>query len=110
MTRVSELIYRGLLVALLALAPLLAHAQSWKPEKPVELIVGTTPGGGAVGLAFMANHKDDAHYLQIVVQSLLSNPIAGRSKLTYTDFSPVAIFAVEYADVKALLVEMGLAK
>lgn len=108
---VSELIYRGLLVALLALAPLLAHAQSWKPEKPVDLIVGNKPGGGgAVGLAFMANHKDDAHYLQIVVQSLLSNPIAGRSKLTYTDFSPVAIFAVEYADVKALLVEMGLAK
>ncbi len=114
--------------ALAVLLSLPAHAQNWKPEKPVELIIGTTPGGpqdrhgrlmqrifqerklfeqtssvsnkpgggGAVGLAFMANHKGDAHYLQIVAQSLLSNHIAGRSKLTYTDFSPVAIFAVEY--------------
>ena len=116
--------------ALLAtgLAPLPGRAQTWAPEKPVDIIVGTTPGGpqdrqgrliqrifqerklfappssvsnrpgggGAVGLAFMANHKGDAHYLQVVAQSLISNHVAGRSKLTYTDFSPVAIFAVEY--------------
>ncbi len=105
-----------------------SHAQSWKPEKPVEIIIGTTPGGpqdrqgrliqrifqerklfdqtssvsnrpgggGAVGLAYMANHKNDAHYLQVVAQPMISNHVAGRSKLTYTDFSPVAIFAVEY--------------
>ena len=104
------------------------HAQTWKPEKPVDLIVGTTPGGpqdrqgrliqrifqerklfeqtssvsnrpgggGAVALAFMANHKGDAHYLQIVAQPLISNHVAGRSKQHYTDFSPIAIFAVEY--------------
>jgi putative tricarboxylic transport membrane protein len=119
---------RVLLVGLLVFAPLHSGAQGWKPEKPVEIIVGTTPGGpqdrqgrliqrifqerklfdqpssvvnkpgggGAVGLAFMTNHKADAHYLQIVAQSLISNHVAGRSKLTYTDFSPVAIFAVEY--------------
>jgi putative tricarboxylic transport membrane protein len=111
-----------------ALLPPGAHAQGWKPEKPVDIIVGTTPGGpqdrqgrliqrifqerklfdqsssvsnrpgggGAVALAFMANHKGDAHYLQIVAQPLISNHVAGRSKQHYTDFSPIAIFAVEY--------------
>jgi putative tricarboxylic transport membrane protein len=118
----------GLLAALMVLAPSLARAQSWKPEKPVELIIGTTPGGpqdrqgrliqrifqerkffdqpssvtnkpgggGAVGLAYMANHKGDAHLLQVVAQPLISNHVAGRTKLHYADFSPVAIFAVEY--------------
>jgi putative tricarboxylic transport membrane protein len=108
--------------------PLPAHAQTWKPEKPVDIIIGTTPGGpqdrqgrliqrifqerklfeptssvsnrpgggGAVALAFMANHKGDAHYIQIVAQPLISNHVAGRSKQHYTDFSPIAIFAVEY--------------
>jgi putative tricarboxylic transport membrane protein len=53
-------------------------------------------GGGAVALAYMANHKGDAHYIQIVAQPLISNHVAGRSKQHFTDFSPIAIFAVEY--------------
>ena len=105
-----------------------ASAQAWKPEKPVDIIIGTTPGGpqdrqgrllqrifqerklldqtscvsnrsgggGAVALAYMTNHKGDAHYLQIVAQTLVSNHVAGRSKLHHSDFSPLAIFAVEY--------------
>lgn len=113
--------------ALLAV-PTIGHAQGWKPEKPVDIIIGTTPGGpqdrqgrliqrifqerklfdqsssvsnrpgggGAVGLAFMANHKGDAHYLQVVAQPFISNHVAGRTKLHYSDFSPIAIFAVEY--------------
>lgn len=104
------------------------YAQSWKPERPVDIIIGTTPGGpqdrqgrliqrifqerklfdqpssvsnrpgggGAVGLSYMANHKGDGHMMQIVAQSLISNHVAGRSKLTYTDFTPLAIVAVEY--------------
>lgn len=111
---------------LLLCAPV--FAQSWKPEKPVDIIIGTTPGGpqdrqgrliqrifqerklfeqtssvsnrpgggGAVALAYMANHKGDAHYIQIVAQPLISNHVAGRSKQHFTDFSPIAIFAVEY--------------
>ncbi len=114
------------LMAALLSAP--AGAQTWKPEKPIDIIIGTTPGGpqdrqgrliqrifqerklfeqtssvsnrpgggGAVALAFMSNHKGDAHYLQIVAQPLISNHVAGRSKQHFTDFSPIAIFAVEY--------------
>ena len=105
-----------------------AHAQTWKPEKPVEILVGTTPGGpqdrqgrllqrifqerklfeqtssvsnkpgggGAVALAYMSQHKGDAHLLQIVAQPLISNHVAGRGKQHYSDFSPLAILAVEY--------------
>ncbi len=110
------------------LMPLYGHAQTWKPDKPVDIIIGTSPGGpqdrqgrliqrilqerklmdqassvsnrpgggGAVGLAFMAQHKGDAHYLQVVAQPLLGNHVAGRSRLHYSDFSPLAIIAVEY--------------
>jgi tripartite-type tricarboxylate transporter receptor subunit TctC len=181
------------LAALIVLAPLLTRAQSWKPEKPVELIVGTTPGGpqdrqgrliqrifqerkcfdqpssvsnkpgggGAAGLAYMANHKGDAHLLQVVAQPLISNHVAGRTRLNIDSaqdlwrglagppgFTPAQTafwdaamarvvkdpewlkdvernlmanvyknsvetlkhWQVEYADVKALFTEMGLAK
>jgi len=122
-------------LAALAAVPLLAcangNAQSWKPEKPVEIIVGTSPGGpqdrqgrllqhvlqdrklvaqpvtvvnkpgggGAVGLAYVAQHPGDGQIMQIVAQSLLSNYITGRSKLTYTNFTPLAILAVEHVTV-----------
>ena len=113
--------------SLLVLTPAL-HAQTWKPERPVDIIIGTSPGGpqdrqgrliqrifqerklfeqpasvsnrpgggGAVGLAYMAQHKGDGHMMQIVAQSLISNHVSGRSKLNYTDFTPLAIVAVEY--------------
>jgi putative tricarboxylic transport membrane protein len=38
---------RHLVAALAVLAlPAAGHAQGWKPQKPVEIIVGTSPGGG----------------------------------------------------------------
>lgn len=112
----------------IALCASVAQAQSWRPEKPVDLIVGTSPGGpqdrqarliqrifqerkffeqpanvsnrpgggGATGLAYMLQHKGDAHLMQIVAQPLISNHVAGRSKQHFTDFTPLAIFAVEY--------------
>ncbi len=115
-----------LLVAVLA--PAIAPAQPWKPDKSVEVVVGTTPGGpqdrtgrlvqrlmqerkwveqpssvvnkagggGAVGLNYLAQHAADPHYTMIVAQPLLSNHIAGRSKLTYSDFTPLAVLGVEY--------------
>lgn len=118
----------GSLLLAAALWPFGGLAQAWKPEKAVDIIIGTTPGGpqdrqgrliqrifqerklfdqpssvsnrpgggGAVGLAFMANHKGDAHYMQVVAQPMISNHVAGRTKLHYSDFSPLAIFASEY--------------
>ncbi|OGA38536.1 MAG: hypothetical protein A3G24_12235 [Betaproteobacteria bacterium RIFCSPLOWO2_12_FULL_62_13] len=117
-----------LIAGVLAACPMFGYAQGWKPEKPVEIIIGTSPGGpqdrqgrllqrvlqarklveqpvtvvnkpgggGAVGLVYIAQHPGDGHFMQIVAQSLLSNHITGRSKMTYTDFTPLAILAVEY--------------
>ena len=120
----------GALTALVvaALLPSHGYAQSWKPEKALEIIVGTTPGGpqdrtgrlvqrlmqerklvdqpstvvnkpgggGAVGMNYLAQHAPDAHFMMIVAQPLISNHVAGRSKLTYTDFTPLALLGVEY--------------
>lgn len=120
----------GVLTALLvtALLPLRGHAQSWKPDKALEIIVGTTPGGpqdrtgrlvqrlmqerkladqpitvinkagggGAVGMTYLAQHTADPHYMMIVAQTLISNHVTGRGKLTYTDFTPLAVLGVEY--------------
>jgi putative tricarboxylic transport membrane protein len=120
----------GALIASLCavLLPLQAHAQTWKPDKAIEIIVGTTPGGpqdrtgrlvqrlmqerklvdqtanvinkpgggGAVGMSYLAQHAPDPHYMMIVAQPLISNHVAGRSKLTYTDFTPLAVLGVEY--------------
>jgi len=118
-----------LLIAAANFAP--AHAQTWKPDKAVEIIVGTTPGGpqdrtgrlvqrlmqerklvdqtatvinkpgggGAVGMTYLAQHAPDPHYMMIVAQPLISNHVAGRSKLTYTDFTPLAVLGVEYVCV-----------
>jgi putative tricarboxylic transport membrane protein len=105
-----------------------AAAQGWRPDRPVEIIVGTSPGGpqdrqgrliqrilqerklieqpasvvnrpgggGATGLAYLAQHPGEGQLMQVVAQPLLSNEIAGRTKLSYRNFTPLAIFAVEY--------------
>ena len=115
-------------LAIAALLPVHGYAQSWKPDKAVEIIVGTTPGGpqdrtgrlvqrliqerklvdppssvinkpgggGAVGMSYLAQHTPDPHYMMVVAQPLISNHVSGRSKLTYTDFTPLALLGVEY--------------
>ena len=86
-----------------------AHAQSaWRPERQVELVVGSGPGGGndrtarslqkilhenkwlqnvsvinkaggggALSYTYVNQHANDAHYLVIVRQGLLSNNLSG---------------------------------
>ena len=116
------------LTATLMLAATATYAQSWKPDRAVEILVGTSAGGaldrtarvmlrviqerrlidqsavilnkpggsGAVALAYLAQHPGDGHYVMISGQTLLTNHIMGRSTLNYTDFTPLAILAVEY--------------
>jgi len=113
------------------LAATATHAQGWKPERPIEIVIGTSAGGaldrtgrmllraiqdpkliglpavilnkpggsGAVGLNFLAQHAGDAHYTMIIGQSLLTNHIMGRSTLSHTDFTPLAILVVEYVSL-----------
>jgi putative tricarboxylic transport membrane protein len=98
------------------------RAQTWTPQKNVEIVVPAAPGGtndklarqiertlpaakltnatmtvvhksgagGQIAYAYLNQHAGDAHYLLIVAPTLLSGHITGSSKLTYTDFTPIA--------------------
>ena len=112
---------------LFPIAPVLAQ-QAWRPDRNVELIVGSTPGsgqdktarviqriwkdarlvettsavvnkvggGGVIADTYVVQRAGDAHTLMTASPTLLTNHIAGRSKLNYTDFTPVALLFDEY--------------
>jgi putative tricarboxylic transport membrane protein len=98
-----------------------AAAQAWKPQRNVEIVVTTSPGGsndqtaralerilgahklvnstltvvnkpgggGGIAYAYVNQHAGDAHYLLIGSPTLLSGTIMGRTKLGYTEFTPI---------------------
>src|SRR5690348_2622285 len=110
-----------LLPALLAGAP--AHAQNaaWKPDRAVEIVVGSSPGGGTditartlqkifhdhkwleavvtnkpggsqtISWAYLNQGPGDAHRVSITNEPLITNAISGVSKLSYLDFTPLAL-------------------
>jgi len=114
-------------IALLAFGAAV-HAQSWSPQKNVEIVVGSAPGGsndktarqvekilsdnklvntslnvvnkpgggGSIAFTYVSQHAADAHYLLIGTTALLSNHIVGSSKLSYTDFTPIASLFNDY--------------
>jgi putative tricarboxylic transport membrane protein len=124
--------HRGVLLALagaLAAASPPGSAQSgWKPERNVELVVGSSAGtgtdrvarlmeriwrekkvmdvpvtvvnrpggGGAVSWAYLSQRSGDPHLLLITSYNIVTAHISGRSKVTYTDFTPISLMAREY--------------
>lgn len=125
MYRGLYLMMAGALVA--ASAPVCAQS-TWKPEKTVELIVGSSAGtgtdrvarlieriwrekkvmdvpvtvvnrpggGGAVSWAYLSQRGGDPHHLLITSYNIVTAHISGRSKMTYTDFTPISLMAREY--------------
>jgi putative tricarboxylic transport membrane protein len=122
---------RGVVVALtgfFAVAGTSAYAQGWKPERNVELIVGSSAGtgtdrvarlmeriwrekkvmdvpvsvvnrpggGGAVSWAHLSQRSGDPHHLLITSYNIVTAHISGRSKVTYSDFTPISLMAREY--------------
>jgi len=111
------------LIALLALliAPGAINAQSWAPDRNVELIVPaggsidllaralqrswtdqkmvpvpvslmSKPGGGhAVAYNYLAQHAGSTGHVQIMSSNLLTGHITGRMKTSYKDFTPIAL-------------------
>jgi putative tricarboxylic transport membrane protein len=105
-----------------------AWAQGWLPQKNVEIIASSVPGGsndktartlerafisnklspstftvvnksgggGTIAFAYLSQHAKDPHFLGIAGDGLLTNHILGASKLTYTDFSPIALLFNDY--------------
>jgi putative tricarboxylic transport membrane protein len=56
-------------------------------------------GGGSIALNYLGQYAGDGHYLHTSTLSLMTNHIQGRSKVTYTDFTPLATLFGEYMTV-----------
>lgn len=52
-------------------------------------------GGGAVGATYLNQHAGNGHYLMVTSPSLLANEITGRTKIKYTDVTPLAQLGTE---------------
>jgi len=66
----------ALCAAVLVLAPLPAHAQGWKPERLIEIVVGSTPGGGLDRTARLMQRVVQEHRL-IDQQAVVLNKPGG---------------------------------
>lgn len=67
---------------------------------PTSLTVANKPGGGgAIAYGYMNQHAGDGNYVAIASKSLLTNHIMGRTKVTYTNLTPLAILFEEYIAV-----------
>jgi putative tricarboxylic transport membrane protein len=111
--------------AVLSLSAGAAHAQpAWKPEKSVEIVVGSAAGGGndktarviqkvwadtklvesvvsnKVGgggtIAYTyVSQKNDPHFIGVAQAGLITNHITGRSPLSLDDITPLAYVGSE---------------
>ena len=71
----------------------------WTTKRLVEsssVVVNKVGGGGNLGLIYATQHPGDPHYLVIGSTTLLTNQIAGVSKLSHADFTPVAVMLSEH--------------
>jgi len=106
----------------------------WKPDKPIEIVVGTgvgggqdksartvqrilqerrlvdvpvtvvnkPGGGGAVGWTYLNQHAGEGNIIYVGNPTLLTNHIAGRSRINYTHVTPLAILLSESVAVSVL--------
>lgn len=103
-----------------------AAAQEWKPDRTVEIIVPSGPGGGtdrtartvqnlldklrlvekttvvnkpgaSGSLGFLyVSQQSGGHHVGVTTVAVLTNHITGRSKINYTDLTPLAQLFSEY--------------
>jgi putative tricarboxylic transport membrane protein len=60
------------------------------------LAINKAGGGGAIALNYLDQHAGDPHYVLTSTMGLMTNHILGRSKVTYTDYTPLATLFSEY--------------
>ncbi len=111
-------LHRALLAITLPCLSASGYTQPWSPQKNVEIVVPSAPGGtndklarqiertvvtgksltvvhksgagGQLAYTYLGPQAGDGHYLLIAAPTLLTAHITGMSKLNYTDFTPVA--------------------
>jgi putative tricarboxylic transport membrane protein len=116
----------GIAACCVALAGAAAHAADWRPDRPIEIIVGTPPGGpldetarliqallekrnigvpvsivnkpgGGHAIAMTyLNQRNDGHAISMALTNLLTNRIIGSHPLSYSDVTPLARMSSEY--------------
>jgi putative tricarboxylic transport membrane protein len=59
-------------------------------------VVNRPGGGGVIAYTYVNQHAGDAHYLLIATPALLLSHIAGSSKLSHGDFTPIASLFNDY--------------
>jgi putative tricarboxylic transport membrane protein len=59
-------------------------------------IVNRSGGGHAIAYSYLNQRAGDPHFLSITSSTILTNHINGRLKVTYTDFTPLAVMVTEY--------------
>ena len=126
---------KGCAALALIVAATVSHAQGWRPERTVEIIVPSAAGSsldaasrmiqrtltenkivevpvvvvnkaGNVSTVYLDQHAGDPHYLYLSLMSLLNNHILGRSKANYDTYTPLAML---YSENMTLVVEQGSA-
>ena len=60
------------------------------------VVMNKPGGGGAIAYEYVHQHAGDGHYLLIGTPALLLAHIVGTSRLTYTDFTPIASLFNDY--------------
>src|SRR5688572_2539433 len=56
-------------------------------------------GGGAIAYGYLQSHAGSGNFISIASKSLLTNHISGRSQVTYSHLTPLAILFDEYITV-----------
>jgi putative tricarboxylic transport membrane protein len=56
-------------------------------------------GGGAIAYTYLQSHAGSGNFISIASKSLLTNHISGRSQVTYSHLTPLAILFDEYITV-----------
>jgi putative tricarboxylic transport membrane protein len=64
---------------------------------PTSMTVVSKPGGGgSISMSYANQHPGDGHYLLLGGSTMISNHIVGSSKMSYTDFTPIASLMNDY--------------
>ena len=69
------------------------------PGMPPITVNNRPGGGGAIAWSSLNQHQGDAHWVATMNVALLTNEVLGASKLSYRDFTPLAMLMREYVAV-----------
>lgn len=64
-------------------------------ELPIS-VINKPGGGGAIAFNYVSNHLGNAHYICVNSNTLLTNQITGKSQISYTGLTPLAVMINEY--------------